>query len=48
MCGMKASLLGGWRNEEEEEGEMPEERRENVGLVGKPAAPLSLSLQSQN
>ena len=38
MCGMKASL-GGWRNEEEEERERCQ-RRENVGLVGKPAASL--------
>ena len=40
MCGMKASLLlgGGWRNEIE--GGMPERggRKENVGLVGKPAS----------
>ena len=43
MCGMKASLLllgGGWRNEIEDEGGMPERggRKENVGLVGKPAS----------
>ena len=49
MCGMKASLLllgGGWRNEIEEE--MPERggRKENVGLVGKPAS--ERLRQSQN
>ena len=46
MCGMKASLLllgGGWRNEIEEEREREgcqkeEGRKENVGLVGKPAS----------
>ena len=41
---MKASLTR--RMAKRGRGEMPEERRENVGLVGKPAAPLSLSLSA--